>query len=364
MLDVESSFEKEQKSEAADSLRVFVRDCELKLLYSQKEDIPNAAAMYIDIKLKNYDRVCMIDVPDISSVRVVFPEQMIELTYKHYLSKCVTFAKEHRFHIYVIDKWQLAISAPSYMISHSDFTEAAETLHKELFKSSNEYISIVPIFCVMYNCTEENVISSYNSARVEMLNRNIQFLTRDAAADQLDESSIRERYHMVNVINYAIANKSVIPYFQGIYDNKEKKIHHYESLMRLVDENGTLYYPNSFLDVARSFGILYDLLSHIMIEKVFAKFKDLEKDSVSINLGIRDIRNHDGVEFIYDALSTITESLWNSWIRFMNSAGKSQSMILEAVILTYVIFSVYNRISLRLTDRSYETAVKTRNPKT
>jgi len=38
-----------------------------------------------------------------------------------------------------------------------------------------------------------------------------------------------EKYRMVNVINYALAHDGVVPYYQGIYDNQEHAIHHYEA---------------------------------------------------------------------------------------------------------------------------------------
>ena len=139
-----------------------------------------------------------------------------------------------------------------------------------------------------------------------MKKKNIQFMvTEPSEEDTLDEESIRERYHIVNVINYAIANDKVIPYFQGIHDNHEGKINHYESLMRLEDENGKIYYPNSFLEVARSFGVLYDAISRIMIQKVFEKFRDIEDKSVGINVSIRDIKNKEMLELIYDKLSSV-----------------------------------------------------------
>ena len=139
-----------------------------------------------------------------------------------------------------------------------------------------------------------------------MMNKNIQFYVRDASDEaDLDEDSIRERYHMINVINYAIMNDKVIPYFQGIYDNRANRISHYESLMRLEDENGKVYYPNSFLDIARNFGVLYDAMSKAMIKKVFERFKGEDKISVSINIGIRDIKNKEVMDLIFDKLSQV-----------------------------------------------------------
>ena len=177
-------------------------------------------------------------------------------------------------------------------------------LQKALFAVSEECIAIVPIFSIIDNCSDRSSFSVYYSTLLEMKQKNIQFYVRDAKKGQLDEDSIRERYHMVNVINYAIANDKVIPYFQGIYDNKEKCINHYESLMRLEDENGKVYYPASFLDVARSYGLLYDTISQKMISRVFERFKDVVGKSVSINLEIRDIKNRELTDFIYEFLST------------------------------------------------------------
>lgn len=304
LYDVENKLVKSDRSAAADSLKAFVRDCELKLLYSQAEEIPNAAAMNMDIKLKGYDRICIINVFDMSSIQTVFSDKLIDLTYKNYLSKCVSFAKQKKYRIYLIKDWMLAIGAPSYMVALSEFIEDMKTLQKELFETSEDYIAIVPLFSLIDDCDVDNTYQAYYSMLLEMKQKNIQFYVRDARNEELDGESIRERYHMVNVINYAIAHDKVIPYFQGIYDNNEKRIHHYESLMRLEDENGKIYYPASFLGVARTYGLLYDSISQMMIRKVFERFADIEDKSVSINLGMRDIMNRDLLDYIFGFLST------------------------------------------------------------
>ncbi len=304
LMDIENQYVHNKDTAAAESLRGFVHDCEMKLFYSENEDIPNAAAMSVDIKLKGYDRICMIDVYDTSSMKMVFPEHLIRMTYGNYLSKCKSFTKAHHYTMYLLHDWHIAVGAPSYMVALSDFVSDMEELQKELFEASEEFIAIVPGFCVIDDCTAENVNSVYISARIEMMRKNVQFYVRDARLGQLDEESIRERYHMINVINYALSHDKVIPYYQGIYDNKKKRITHYESLMRLEDENGKVYYPDKFLDVARSFGLLYDSLSEMMMRKVFDRFKDSESASVSINLSIRDITNRRITDFIYEFLST------------------------------------------------------------
>jgi hypothetical protein len=225
------------------------------------------AALNLDMKLHGVDRVCIIDISDTTSMKTVFSEQLIKLTYKNYISKCKNFAISKGYHIYLIHNWRIVIAAESYRVALSVFVKDMETLQKKLFYNSDEYIAIVPNFSVIDNCNAENFNSAFNSTRVKMWQKNIQFYSSDAMDTQLDEDSIREKYHMENVINYAIANDKIIPHYQGIYDNVHGYIHHYEALMRLEDENGKLYYPNSFLDVARSFGLLYDSISLKMIQK-------------------------------------------------------------------------------------------------
>ena len=300
---VEREMDENKDEEYSSSLLDFVRNCEQKMLHSDKLGLPNLAALNIDMKLHGVDRVCVIDVVDMNGIDSVFSEQLIDLTYKNYISKCDSFAKSKGYHMYVLQGWRIAVAAESYKVALSDFASDMETLQKKLFYSGEQYISIVPNFSVIDNCTNENFKNAQNSSGIRMWQKNIQFIVWDAQDNQLDAEAIRENYHMVNVINYAIANDRVIPHYQGIYDNVNGYIHHYEALMRLEDETGKIYYPNSFLDVARKYGLLYDSISLQMIKKVFDRFKDSRDNSVSLNLGIRDIRNKEITDFIYDFLS-------------------------------------------------------------
>lgn len=306
LMEIETRIERRPSlANAAAGLRGFVRDCELKLLYSEQEDIPNEAALSMDMKLRGYDRVCYIQVPDTSGMKVVFDADKISLTQRSFVGKCYDFARKHDYKMYLLNDWMAAIAVPSYTCSLPTMRRHMEQLQKELFAASEDLIAIVPIFCIINGATVENLLNVYNSARIEMMNRNMQFYVCDARSFQSDEESIRERYHMVNVINYAIAHDTIIPYYQGIHDNATGTIHHYESLMRLADENGTIYMPYRFLDVARSYGLLYDSISFIMVRKVFEKFRDREDVSVSINLAMRDIKNREMTDFIYDSLSSV-----------------------------------------------------------
>lgn len=304
LMELEGGLDRKTDTEEIMKLRSFIQVCERKLLFSEQEGVPNEAAMKLDMKLRGYDRLCLINVVEQAEMESVFSSHHIDLTFKNYMGKCISYARSKNYHVYVLDGWQIAIAETSYRVSLSTFVKDMEELQKGLFEYSEDFIAIVPIFCVIDGCTTENMWTYYNASRATMMSKNIQFYVCDASQENdLDEDIVRERYHMINVINYAISNDKVVPYFQGIYDNKEKRINHYEALMRLVDENGKVYYPNSFLDIARNYGVFYDEMSKIMLRKVFERFHNVEGISVSINIGIRDIKNPDIVNLIYDTLS-------------------------------------------------------------
>lgn len=287
-----------------ESMKSFVNSCRQMLLYTEKDKIANEAALHMDVQLGGYDRVCLIDVPDQRSIRAVFSRQAIEKTHSHFLSECASFAARKNYRVYLLKQWQIAIAVPSYLVSLEDFTEDMRMLLRQLVEAKGDYIPIVSVFCIIDACTADTMKSVYDAARLEMIRKNIQFYVCNGKEEDLDEESILEKYRMVNVMNYALSHDGVIPYYQGIYDNKENSIHHYEALMRLKDETGKVYSPAAFLDVARSYGLLYDGLSMQMLRKVFDAFKDSEDKSVSINLGMRDIRNEELTRYIFGFLST------------------------------------------------------------
>lgn len=114
------------------------------------------------------------------------------------------------------------------------------------------------------------------------------------------EAKTRNNIIMVNKIKSAIENDRIVPYFQGIVDNKTKKIVKYEALIRLIDEDGSVLSPFAFLEHAKK-SKLYDELTKIMITKTFNAFEALDVE-FSINLTLQDIQCQETRGFLYEIL--------------------------------------------------------------
>lgn len=102
-------------------------------------------------------------------------------------------------------------------------------------------------------------------------------------------------------IRKAIVDTSgIVPYFQPILDNTTDQIVKFESLSRLVDEEGVIHSPDRFIPVAKTIKV-YDKITMMIIQKSFDVFKD-SSYHFSINLSYEDIINQQIYDFIIDTL--------------------------------------------------------------
>lgn len=112
--------------------------------------------------------------------------------------------------------------------------------------------------------------------------------------------NVKKDMHILKVVREALQHDRIVPFFQGIYDNREKRINMYEALIRIQDEQGNLYYPDQFLPLSKEYG-LYNVLSVMMVDKVMNMF--LNKNiRITINLNVQDIYDRSMIKKIFHNL--------------------------------------------------------------
>lgn len=153
-----------------------------------------------------------------------------------------------------------------------------------------------------YRCavvdSEKEPLNKAEAAMTFGSEQNIQFVQYSSISDRVLDTA--DEIHILQVIRDALAEERIVPYFQGIYHNNEKRFGLYESLMRIADKDGNIYYPNQFLPVAKKYD-LYEMISVIMVKKVMEMFID-RKECVSINLNVRDLYDREMIKVIFGYL--------------------------------------------------------------
>ena len=106
----------------------------------------------------------------------------------------------------------------------------------------------------------------------------------------------------IRIIKTAIDNGKVISYFQPIVNNVTQKVEKYESLVRLVTENGQLLTPFYFLDTAKK-GRYYTKITKIVLENSFAALLRVPDVAISINLSMHDIEREEITGYVEQLLT-------------------------------------------------------------
>ena len=104
----------------------------------------------------------------------------------------------------------------------------------------------------------------------------------------------------LSMVKKALNELRIVSHFQPIINNKTQEIEKYESLVRLIDEDGRILSPFFFLDIAKK-GRYYAQITNIVLDNSFAALKYTNMD-ISVNLSALDIEFKSTREKIFELL--------------------------------------------------------------
>jgi diguanylate cyclase (GGDEF)-like protein len=121
----------------------------------------------------------------------------------------------------------------------------------------------------------------------------------------ITEESTNESRHKAfiaanNLLHHALENDQIVPFFQGIHDNKTHKIQKFEVLVR-IKKKGEIISPYYFIEPAKHSGLLPEI-TKIMIDKSF-KIMAHNDFSFSINITEDDLSRFYLNDFIAQKLA-------------------------------------------------------------
>ncbi len=115
-----------------------------------------------------------------------------------------------------------------------------------------------------------------------------------------EHDKAQQNLQTLKMIKKAIESNKIICHFQPIVDNETRQVHKYESLARLVDEDGKTISPYFFLETAKR-SKYYPMITSMVIENAFLALERTDK-KISINLSALDIEKRSSRKEIYRLL--------------------------------------------------------------
>ncbi len=272
------------------------------ILYDKRFKIMSYDQYLIDSKVKKFTKICMTEVVNADMMIATFGEKRYDKTSSEILlmgnAAYKQMGLDSLIHVY-IHSYKTFMAVATDDMSDADFYNLMKTNHEhyELIQSQQTGLAGISRFAVAYG---DNLIDQVLSAFY--LNKSLQnnFIVASDEREQLSNNA-EKNVKLLELINYAVKNEKVVPFYQGILNNATGQIDKYEALIRIYDEEGNICPPGMFLNAAKELK-LYLPLSRIMIDKSLKDFETKES-KLGINLSLLDIQSEEFREWILLRLS-------------------------------------------------------------
>ncbi len=246
--------------------------------------IPNLYQYEIDRKKFNYDKICISEIQTADAIIAFAGEEQYFESSRAILQQSVQAMNEKLpdWRVYVINYKTFAVVSTK-SISNEEFIETTKLLHKQYeYSSANGLVGVIR-FVVALDAPD--LLGTASRFLYDTKDSQENYHVCDYSGLET-EKRVFEELGGMRLLKRAIDNNTIQPYYQGLYNTETKKIDKYEALMRIVETDGKVYTPYSFLESAKKYKF-YKRISRITIEKILNDFR-YRPEGVSINLSIYD----------------------------------------------------------------------------
>ncbi len=270
----------------------------------------NRYKLTIDIKESKLNKIALFDLSGFKKINNFYGNKIGDKL----LVKIAAFLKEETenqgVRVYRTDGDVFAVMG-HVSLSNEKFVSLVRSLQNTLnsngFKVDEEEIFLSVVLAIAYDV--DSLLEKADLALEYAKRESEEYFIFDKKLDLVSETN--NNLLWTDILRRAIAEDRVVPYYQGIFNNKTNSIEKYESLMRVIDEDGNAITPYHFLEIARQSG-LYKTMMKMIINKTFDKFKDNDY-SFSINLWRRDMLDGEIKDLI---LKRLDEKTYNGRVIF------------------------------------------------
>ena len=260
-----------------------------------------------------FTKMAILDIDKFQAFNDVYGEEVGNYALKQTAQWLKEYLENESLHLYHIGGDEFVVASTTTHDSPSRFTELIEKLLNafKIHTFSYEDKEFQFVMSAGITFTGERKMLAYADMALKDAKK------RNVPISIYEESNEFEKQHLENLqihkkLLYALENDLLISYFQPIVPIKNENLPtKYESLIRLVDQDGTIYPPFKFIDVAKSHRI-YHRVSQVVIQNTL---KTIAQYSVpcSLNLSLSDIESDQTVnyllaeldQFAYNKLLTI-----------------------------------------------------------
>jgi len=278
-------------------LQISKEELKTTLLVDPLTNLGNRFKMLLDVSDKHY--LAVLDVNFFREINDFYGYEIGDKVLKNLAKRLFEHFDSEHIEVYHINGDEFAILAHSDSIKQSYFFEMLQEFlelrkNEELIVDADKQIFIRLTCGISYD--SDNLVNFADIAHkhAKKTNKDILEYTNEINNDE----EYKKNIEWTKELRKAIDENRIEAYYQPIVNTKTSKIEKYETLMRLIKEDGTEVSPFYFLDIAKKTRV-YKELTKIVVRQAFDKFSGNGYE-FSINLSIEDIMLHDVASWIFD----------------------------------------------------------------
>ncbi len=268
-------------------------------------DIKNVFAFMREGNSERKDKICVIAAENLKEVQSALTMDEYKTAKKLLLEKIKASLSENfsefEAELYRYDENTVFFTV-SENISNHEFTSATKLIYEQI--KTTEILQDKPAFiskcAISLRGLKLDDLIEYLSNTPPSSEQDGFYICDDISKDS---DLLKNEFKMVSSLKEIIRINSVIPYFQGIYDNQKNYFYAYEALMRLQEPGGKILFPGDFMEISKKYNLYLDL-SLCMVLKVFELFEDRE-EIITINVSILDILSEEFQSKVFEKLDSM-----------------------------------------------------------
>ena len=263
--------------------------------------LKNRNSLIKDLRKKNHKYLAIIDLASFSKINDIYGVEVGDIVLQYFSARLKKFVEMHN--LYKVGGDQFAIK----FSEKYEYNEVEKILEKIVTSLSEEPLIV--------KVNEEDDIDILLSVTIGIADNNYPNMLENAdmalkyskknhknCTLYSDKLSIKEDYSndimITNLVNKALEDDRVIVYFQPILKTNGEIS--YETLVRILNTDGTILSPFQFLEIIKNTRYYLEL-TKVVIKKSFAYFENRD-ENFSINISYVDISNKGLVEFLKEEI--------------------------------------------------------------
>ena len=262
-------------------------------------NMPNVVALRRGLMQKESATIVLMRIDHFRSVDAFYGEEYARMLEKKFIQYLISYFQSLDLIVlcYHTAPGEFVVLFDDFErdMSHIDLHQFCKMLyeHIKLYEIELDKFSYDVSATICFASGSENLYEDASFAMDAAIERKKPYVVMNELIDQLKQET-QDNIAKVHMVKKAIEEGRIVPYFQPIYNNEINEITKYETLVRLINEEGKVLSPFFFLDAAKN-GNYYLQITMIMLEKVFAIFKYVESE-VNVNLSYLDMVSEQVVE--------------------------------------------------------------------